>query len=64
MRSLIVTVALVKARKIRMRLGGDADLLKPFPPRPRQMHRRTFHRLRARAEAALAVSVFRSTSTH
>jgi hypothetical protein len=41
------------ARKIRMSLGGNADLLAPFPGRPKGMHRRTFQRLRARAEAAL-----------
>ena len=41
-----------KGRKIRMRLGGDADLLAAFPQRPKGMHQRTFQRLRARAEAA------------
>jgi hypothetical protein len=44
---------LEQARKIRMRLGGGADLLEPFPPKPKGMHWRTFDRLRARAEAAL-----------
>jgi hypothetical protein len=44
---------LEQARKIRMKLGGGVDLLAPFPQRPKGMHRRTFQRLRARAEAAL-----------
>jgi hypothetical protein len=35
-----------------MRLGGGADF-EPFPSKPKGMHRRTFQRLRARAEAAL-----------
>jgi hypothetical protein len=44
---------LEQARKIRMRLGGSADLLEPFPAKPKGMHRRAFRRLRARAEAAV-----------
>ena len=44
---------LEQARKIRMRLGGSADLLEPLPARPKGMHRRTFQRLRARAHAAV-----------
>ena len=48
--------SLEQARKIRMRLGGSADLLEPFPRKPKGMHRRTFLRLRARAEAAASQS--------
>jgi hypothetical protein len=33
---------LEQARKIRMRLGGSADLLELFLARPKGMHRRTF----------------------
>jgi hypothetical protein len=36
-----------------MRLGGNADLLVPFPAKLKGMHRRTFRRLRARAEEAV-----------
>ena len=45
-----------QAQKMRERLGGSANLLEPFPEKPRGMHWRTYRRLRARAEAAEAVS--------
>jgi hypothetical protein len=31
-----------QARKIKMRLGGSADLLEPFPAKPKGMHRAHF----------------------
>ena len=34
-----------KARRIRQRLNGSANLMEPFPERPKGMHRRTYHRL-------------------
>lgn len=39
-----------------MRLGGSPNVLTPFPKKPRQMHLRTYHRLRARGEAADATA--------
>ncbi len=41
-----------QAQKIRMRLGGSANLCDPFPEKPKRMHWLTYLRLRARAEAA------------
>jgi hypothetical protein len=44
-----------RSRKIRMRLGGSANVCEPFPEKPRRMHQRTYLRLRARGEAADAL---------
>jgi hypothetical protein len=39
-----------EACKLRLRLGGNASLDAPFPERPKGMHRRTYARLKHRAE--------------
>jgi hypothetical protein len=44
--------AITREQKIRMRLGGSANLFEPFPQKPRGMHRRTYYRLIVRAMAA------------
>ena len=41
----------LQALKLRLRLNGIASLDKRFPSRPKGMHRRTFDRLRRKAEA-------------
>lgn len=35
-----------KARKIRMQLGGSANMFREFPGKPKHMHWRTYNRLR------------------
>ena len=39
---------LAKAQKIRLRLGGSANMFKEFPDKPKYMHWLTYHRLRYR----------------
>ncbi len=41
-----------KAQKIREKLGGSANLLVPFPPKPKGMHHKTYWKLRIEAEHA------------
>jgi hypothetical protein len=49
--------AISRVQKFRMRLGGSANLLEPFPARPRGMHRMTYYRLSAKAMAAQERSI-------
>ena len=44
--------AISRVQKIRMRLGGSANLLERFPKKPRGMHRTTYYRLLHKAMAA------------
>jgi len=41
-----------KASKIRKKMGTDGNLLDPFPDRPKNMHRKTYWRLRKESERA------------
>jgi len=45
-----------KAQKIRMRLGGSASMIEPFPDKPKGMHWRTYDRLRHAHDIAEARS--------
>jgi len=45
-----------QAQKIRMRLGGSANVCESFPEKPKRMHWRTYLSLRSRAERAEAAS--------
>jgi hypothetical protein len=46
-----------KAREIRERLGGDGNLLRPMPGKPRGMHRETYQRLCFAASRASLISM-------
>ena len=45
-----------KARKIRERMGGSASLSDSFPDKPKNMHWKTYWRLRERSENANTLS--------
>jgi hypothetical protein len=38
---------ILRAQRIRQRLGGTANLVEDFPPRPKGMHQKRYRRLRA-----------------
>ena len=45
-----------QAQKIRLRLGGSANLCERFPEKPKRMHWRTYRRLRSLHDAAEATA--------
>ncbi len=46
-----------KARKIRKRIGASHDLFEPIMSKPKQMHQKTFDRLRRQARRASTLSL-------
>ena len=49
--------ALLKAQRIRMRLGGSANMMVPFPPKPKGIRWSTYNRLWAKENAAAQHSI-------
>jgi hypothetical protein len=49
--------AIRRAQRLRLRLGGSANLAEPFPERPRGMHRITYYWLSAKAMATQERSI-------
>jgi hypothetical protein len=47
--------SLVRARRIRQRLGADGDAGDPLPPRPKWMRRQTYQALVAEVQALEAI---------
>jgi hypothetical protein len=48
---------ILKAVKVRERLGGDLGVATPFPAKPKGMHWRRYNRLRARRDQAVQESI-------
>ena len=48
--------AISRAQKLRIRLHGSANLLEPFPARPKHIQHRTYRRLMARDAWLMGVS--------
>ena len=44
--------ALRRARKMRLKLGGDVNMFLPFPVKPKGLHWRTYYRLRMKEAAS------------
>ncbi len=51
------TRLIARAQKIRRRLGGNASLMAPFPPKPKGMHWRTYAECYAQARRAEAAGM-------